>query len=531
MRIIRLKLQKAVNQLLEVKAKQFRILDPGFMEDLFAFFRLKGSGLPSPARVKLIADQLAAKLKLPAMHFSLLINKRTMQFKSFAGLPYFKALCFTPALIEGIGQFLVSMNKLYLKNRQSQCLSCSFLASCVFGSSYGKTCSNITKVIDQDFLKKVHPQCPYLPEINGLNQTMSAVSLMSELLKSPMGKSPLFKQGGNRENKTIEADLEKLQQTKDSVPEDAPIEDEELGYLEDEDFNCPRSNEMVGPGTGTKSTSFSWAHICKVSEKFIDSLSTEQLAVFELGRVLDLELGKKGATSFAPVPFVEEDKDREHVESVRDLTKVVTSELANTDEIFELKMQKRSLVKEEFQEPSSRRQLLHVLIDSSGSMCSQIGSSLGGAFTRGSLATMFASALARKLKRENGIMFIRFFGMSAWELHSALNPKSFDPLIQYIEANDYSAGGTCIGTALVAAAKDIKSAGESEILHKAEVLVITDGDDQVGTTELHKLYDKIELSLLDVSGAGVNAKLKALVDRYYKVDNKALDIKKMVSLI
>jgi hypothetical protein len=185
MRLVRLKLSKEICDLMKVVTRELALPDSGFGEDLFALLRLKGSGLPSKDRLLATAKRIAAKEQVPWQGVHLLMAKRKTLLEGIVKLPYFHGISVTQKdLVFGVRRMLSTFRTLYLKTRQAQCLGCSLKSQCAFGQQYEKVASDITKVLDPDYQKKVHDNCPHLPEITSANQIAEASRQMHQALSS-----------------------------------------------------------------------------------------------------------------------------------------------------------------------------------------------------------------------------------------------------------------------------------------------------------------------------------------------------------
>lgn len=528
MRLIRLKLQPDVAELLREVSQEFNIQDPGFTEDLFALMRFKGGGLPAQSRIQSMAQQAAKKAKLAtSLGIALLLAKRKEVLLRIAKLAYFRGICQSRDMVLSVRTLLLSFRKFYVRVREAQCSSCPHLKACKYGQQYGKTASQITKVLDPNYASLVHKDCPVFPEIEGLNQLNQAIIQFQQMVQAQIGS----------QSKGVKAELVEQQQAAQAIPNE---EDKSTLNLDPEESAENFQPIRTGPGWGVTNRFdgfFTGDHVCKVNEEFIDKLTKSQLALYELGRQFDIALGKSKRANFKPVPHVSQDRTHENVKSESDLPKVVGNQHGLPEEVFNAKMEKRQLLKNQDEEPESKKQLLYLLIDSSGSMDAGLGyGSAHGTFTRGGLATVFGLSLVRKLKADGGLLYIRYFDGAPGPLHKALTPDEFDRMADFMCLDNYGGGGTDIPAALKQAVDDIVKADPTDKLARAEILIITDAEscfNELPATEAVIKQKKIELSILDVSGSqsGAEANMKRICQRYYKVDATVPDVNKIISLL
>lgn len=524
MRIVRLKLRKEVSLLLAEISKEIGVTDLGFSEDVFSLMRLKGNGLPDPARIELMADAITKNSKLSKIGAKLLMSKRKMILERMIGLAYFKSLAAQKDLVLGVKRLLISFKTLYYKQRQSQCMSCKLRNNCDFGKQYGNSMTDITKVIDPDFQIKAHQDCPVIPEISFVNQFDAA---MQSFLQFMAQQNQALTQAAGA-NVGPASGVQAL-----TADDPDPQQDGEIDPESANDDYVPSRGDGSGDNTGYNNT-HTGQHICQVTEAFINQVTNAQLLIFELGRNFDLALQKAKNANFKPVPQVEHDQNQDQIKSESEVSKLVSSQHGLPEEVYDARLKKKQLIKREYQKPDDKKQLLYLLVDSSGSMSGQlVSNSRYNLYTRGILATVFSLSLARKVKADKGIMFLRFFEGSPSMLHKATSAQDFDDLFQVITKNNYGGGGTDIPAALQAAVTDIERQDAEEALAKSEILLITDCEQALDKAMLKTLLKKHECNVLDVSGGshGTNQALKALAKNYYKADEAAVDVNKLVALL
>ena len=191
-------------------------------------------------------------------------------------------------------------------------------------------------------------------------------------------------------------------------------------------------------------------------------------------------------------------------------------------------------VKQNLKKDKSKKQLLYVVIDSSGSMCQQLeGKVASGLVTKASLSVLFSSALAKRIMEDGGILFTRFFDGGVGDLIEAREKDEFERLMFTIARNSFDGGGTDIVKAIQTAVQDVQAAKDE--LASAEILLLTDCQDAFSAAQAKAAAGKYKINTLDISGRqgheSVKEALKAISAKYYFVDHKQLDISKMVSLV
>lgn len=155
---------------------------------------------------------------------------------------------------------------------------------------------------------------------------------------------------------------------------------------------------------------------------------------------------------------------------------------------------------EQDRSPQQRRKLFYFLVDASGSMGATIGANHLGLLTRSDLAASVAIALAHKQFKDNGLFFLRWFEGSPGALYRADDPAEFQHVCRMLAVCDANGGGTNIARAVKRAEQDIREGTEHGNIGKAEIVVISDGDDTSGDYDEWKAIAKdIGLHYLEVA--------------------------------
>ncbi len=196
-----------------------------------------------------------------------------------------------------------------------------------------------------------------------------------------------------------------------------------------------------------------------------------------------------------------------------DLERLVPSELALPDELFDIKFAEGELLLYQ-KEVKEAQGPLYLLLDKSGSMDGE----------KIIWAKAVALALYSRARRENRDFYLRFFDNIPYPLVKVMrNAKTRDVLkmIEYI-GKVRGGGGTDISRAIIAACEDIK---EGHVKGVSEVIVLTDGEDKIAETTVRRSLRESNSTLISVMIRGENADLKRVSDVYlavYKLDQQDL---------
>lgn len=529
-------------ELLSEIASQFSIDDPGFAQDLFCLIRMKGSGLPTDDRIDRMAAVAAEKSGSPELLVKLNMRKRKHVLTELTRLHYFKALCLECASTpeSAVRRLLDTFRELTRKTQHAQCVSCQYLKSCAFGQQYSAIVTDITKVVDTDYTKKVHADCPEKPAIDNVNAFALAIDKMQQLsMQTPQGQSALAATG-------LASDFEKsvkaLDAQTDGTDMDDPVQDGNADDLDPEEmaneFSVGGSGAGKNPQNLFQGTS-TGAAFARTSEQLIKQLSATQMALFDLGRQLATSLARSTKGKFKPSPSVDERQKNQSMQSVNDVGQAVASEHAGSEEAFDAKVGKKTLQVRKYEQQNDKKFLLYILIDVSSSMSCQLRSSNYAMLTRGNLASTLAASLLHRAKIEGGMSILRFFSDNPGPKLKAENAAEFDVMIKTVCRQDYNGGGTSIMNALRRAFTDIGSAKDE--IAKSEILLITDGDDYFSEEDKafvlsNRKQFKVPMNTLDINSSrkaltGGAASLKEISSKYLKANADSLTIDNLVELV
>lgn len=557
MRSIRYRILKKTRRLLEEIAEHFA-LEVSFVIDLYALLSMKGNGVPSDDRVKKMVKHIAKKSdgKVSEMTAGILLRKRIAQLKQIIDTALFKGLSMRRDKLAALRDLIQSLQDFGRKARQAQCQTCKFLSDCDFGKQYKDATLDITKVFDPDYKKKVHDQCPVLPDIDKANQLAQAAQAFSQLFSSM--NASLTTAAGNQDPANTAGRLLQIDPDALKAALEAQAAAEALDPEDTDGDTAPGSLDCDedGPDLPMPAKAFgAWEsplqlgdHSAKLtgnnlvlSQALIQQISVSNLALFEIGRKFSLALDAQKRGKFKPVTYIADSHQSEKMKNLGDLTKLESSQHGLPEEVFEQRLVKKNLTKREEVKHHDKKQLLYLLQDSSGSMSGWFSSRSAAAsqralFTRCGLSMVLAIALSRRVEADGGIMFFRAFDTGVSQRISAHDAASFEKLRWEIANSSYTGGGTRIVPALQVVRKDIVEAAQTTDLAKAEILLISDIEDRFPEVAVADAVKGVEFNVLDVSGSEFNAQgasgmLKKIASHYYKANEGAIDINKLVELI
>lgn len=552
MRIIRLKIAQAVQTRLSFIARELRITDEHYMQDLYALTRLKGHGLPSDARVAALVDFLAKQPGQSKASAAFYVRKRVQVYRNTVKMPYFTSLTGLTDPVHAVDRLLQNMLKLANKTREAQCKTCQLFATCQFGQQYAAAVTDITKVYDPDYARLVHEDCPSRPDMDRIHNFNVGLAAMAALMDpnnaevtSALSKKAADDNGGGAPSFS-EEELEELESRSDTEGNEEDEEDDIKPSTEEQEF-IPSATAIAGRGAGYDPT-FTNSNFLQKQETLIEQLCNTGLSLFEIGKNLADLLGKSDSKLLIETKELAQEKKQDNMRSHSEAGKIVPSQHAMPSEVFDTKLAKKQLTVNREHKPEGKKHLLYFLVDSTGSMRTMLNQKYGGRrngfVSRASIATVVMIAMMKKIMDEKGIVFLRFFSGSAGPLIELRSEADFKHAIERMKNNNYDGSSTNIERALRTVYDDIIT--NSGDISRSEVLLVTDTEDHLEEKSLAalKATSTAKLNVLDVSGsAGAHTTynyggrepaskvLKKVADAYYAAAEGSVDLKKIVSLV
>jgi len=279
---------------------------------------------------------------------------------------------------------------------------------------------------------------------------------------------------------------------------------------------------------------FTGEYVLGNMEKVVDALTSKELVMFNLARTFDEYIDKreKGLLKESQAP--DETVTPEQISSVAEAVRATPSDLALPDLLRTYNMATTQMTKIEHQQPESKKQLHYILLDASGSMNGSVSPNKYAFVSKGDVAGALSLASIKKALEEKSKMYFRFFAGDVDILHSAETVEDFTHLSRVIALCNYNGGSTRIGVALETAFDDIQKG--SKDISKAEVLLLSDGQDQVDADHLRKQMASTKLNTLEIlsgSGRGGSARdsLKRLSKTYVEIDPNTVDFENVSKVV
>jgi len=313
--------------------------------------------------------------------------------------------------------------------------------------------------------------------------------------QSPSGKSEDQK-GMSGDNKSLPIDMTKFKQ---SLPKIEKAIDG--GIFDKEDVQ-----DYLSQSAGMDHKDIHVGNIVEIMEKVANNLTDRELDIFYLARRKEAIEKYRRDEVLEDVQFPDNEMTIKNIQNTEELLKILPAQYAQDDDIFFQKLLKKELLIRQYQSRRLKKQALYLLIDVSGSMSNSGKQDV--------YASAVGVALVRQAVDEGSIYFLRFFDYSPHKLHRITTKKEALKMVDTLLRKPYSGGGTSIQNAIKKAVEDITA--DPVKFEKAEIMVITDGQDQVN---LYK-NDLKDIKLHSTIIMGENPGLESISDTYTVLEQK-----------
>lgn len=468
--------------------RMYAIPSEVLMHDIFNMVKTRGQRLKSRAMVNRMARKIRNRKEIEEL------EQRYLFLLTLKAIPVFTKLARLASergSVEAVDRLLALIKSAHRKHQQGVCQTCAQQAGCSYGAFIlGKSGTQGTP----------HAQCALFRQ-TGSTQVPATVALTQGAAFIVALLNPAFAGVTQASNAMVAAVAQFV------------------GYSHDVDYF---------------DATFTGHSAMKELQAMVDKLNAKELVVFTLARTFDEHITKrqKGRLKQSPTPATQ--MAPEKMSTVTDIMRLSPGAQALPDILKSYRTATKQHTIVEHKKPDEKKQLLYVLVDSSGSMRGAVSPNKFAFVTKGDVAAALALACVKKTLDEKSIMFFRFFAGGPDRLHSAKTVDDLVHLSRQITLNNFDGGSTEISAAVKVALEDIQQ-GEKIIL-KSEVLLITDAEDQIKLAELlgKKKSTKVHtLEILDSGAAGGSARkdLQKLSDTYVEIDPNTVDFEKVTKVV
>ncbi len=301
------------------------------------------------------------------------------------------------------------------------------------------------------------------------------------------------KRGLSSDEGSLPIDMSKF---KESLPE---IEKAiEIGIFDKDDIK-----KYLKKHAGIEEKEVKIHNIMDIIGKIANSIEKREIDILYIARIKEVTESYRRDEVLSSVPFPDNEMTIKNIEESSELLKILPTEFLYSDDIFMQKFAKKQLQVRDYQSRRLKKQALYLLVDVSGSMQ-----------RRGIYASGVALSLVRQAVTEGSIYFLRFFDHTVKNLNRITNEQEAEKMMDILMKRPYSGGGTNIDHAIRVAIQDISE--DKNKFEKAEILVITDGDDDVHVSKDDLKGIKLHSTVIE----GHNSGLKNVSDTYIELKSK-----------
>ena len=274
------------------------------------------------------------------------------------------------------------------------------------------------------------------------------------------------------------------------------------GLLDKEDFQA-----YLGQQAGIGHSEFKIGNIVDLIDKISKRLSAKELEIFYVARKKEATELYRRDEILESVPYPDDEMSIKTLDDFTEILKLIPTQYAYDDSIFMQKLVKHELLIRDYQARRLKRQALYLLIDVSGSMSG----------SKNIYACGVALAFVRQAITEGSTYFLRFFDDSPHQLYTVTTQEEAENMSKILIREPFSGGGTDIENAMRKAIEDITKSPEK--FEKAEIMIISDGEDDVSLRKTDLQGVKIHSTIID----GRNKGLELISESYTELKSNELN--------
>jgi uncharacterized protein with von Willebrand factor type A (vWA) domain len=256
--------------------------------------------------------------------------------------------------------------------------------------------------------------------------------------------------------------------------------------LDDEWFKNMMKDQQM-PGGGGKGFDQKPENLPQVVSQLVEAYG-KQLKIYELSQKLEFTIRTSPKGKFNEVAYPDNGLDVDRIRKTRDVTKLLPSQLALDETLFMKKLVSKELLKKRYMQRQEKRQILYMIVDSSGSMDEGVGDGL----TKIDVSKAVTIALMKKMISHEDLFFFRWFTDGVSDLHTIRTKEDAMSFLPRLVFGQHADGGTNIQHAIEVAAKDIKKKELAKI-DLADILLVSDGLADVEVESSNKTLENIDM--------------------------------------
>jgi len=216
--------------------------------------------------------------------------------------------------------------------------------------------------------------------------------------------------------------------------------------------------------------------------------------MYELSKRLEFTIRASKKGKWNEVPFPDNGMDISRMKKIRDITQLLPSQLALDDDVFLKKLLSKELLKKKYMQRQEKRQILYMIVDSSGSMSDNVLKNM----MKIDVCKSVTIALMKKMIENEDFFYFRWFTTGVSPLHKIKTKEEAMDFLPKLVYGQNADGGTNIQNAIRVATEDLKSK-QLEHWDLADILLVSDGIAVVNVEECNKMLEGIDMHTIMIT--------------------------------
>jgi len=324
---------------------------------------------------------------------------------------------------------------------------------------------------------------PYYMKFKTLNPR-EGTSILLEMLNAFSKKKEEEEQGNGQGSKEKD---EAMKQFEGIIKYGKQLFD----LLDDEWFQeLMKEQNIIAQGEGDEIDPKEMPNLVK---KMSDNMS-RIIQIYELSQKLEFTIRASRKGKYNEVRFPDSGLDVAQMKETRDVTKLLPSQYALDDDVFIKRLLSRDLLKKKYMQRQEKRQILYMLVDSSGSMDDYAVKGL----SKIDVCKAVTIALMKKMISNEDCFYFRWFTDDISPLSKISTKEEALKFLPELVYGRGANGGTDIQNAIKIAADDLKN---KRISHwdTADILLVSDGLASVDVPECNNMLEGIDMHTVMIS--------------------------------
>jgi hypothetical protein len=282
-------------------------------------------------------------------------------------------------------------------------------------------------------------------------------------------------------------------------------------------------------------TTFTGSQFFGKAKELANKITAGQMQLFKTLETFAYELAGDAGAKTSPTQGSADTYDVKKMESYSEVVSQVPSQRALTPKALRTaKLAQKDVMVRQDMSVKKKSKVLGIIVDESGSMRGRVTSNVHNLISRGNLAATLTLAIIDHMMKTNGVTVFRFYAYNPSQAYICETKDDYIALARKIGLGDFNGGGTSIDNAISAITVDVAELGKKLKVKATDIILITDGDDQLTVSNVKKeLQDTgTKLHTLHVNSTARGAVVKQFKDvgEVKQVDPNNLDLQDIVKV-